>query len=118
MPRLRNPELQLRARVGNGLVEAAGHRLANTVFSTHHDDVEYGLARHVGIRALARAEGQRTVRVRPGDGRRGVRSALVVVVVALVGVEREAAIPARVDAQFDRAVRLLVGIFLFWSERQ
>ena len=60
-------------------------------------------------------DGEGVVGLRPCDGDGGVVSGFVVVVVAFVLIEREAAVGAGVDAEFDRAVYFFVGVLLGWA---
>src|SRR5205823_6143742 len=71
---------------------------------------------HAGVGSGARCDGQGVLGLRPCDGDSGVVSGFVVVVVAFVLIEAEAAVGAGVDAEFDGAVRFFSGVLLGWAE--
>ena len=74
------------------------------------DDAELTGGRHARIATLTVADGQRAGLVVPVEGYRGIDAFLVVVVVALVLIERELAVGTGVEADIEDVPSLLPDI--------
>src|SRR4051812_34375456 len=95
-----------RAVVADHLVGRGGDADARAVIGADPHDVERPGGGHPGVAAGARPDGQLPGGLVPGERDLSVGPLLVVVVVALVFVERERGILALVDANLERVAAL------------
>lgn len=86
------------AVVVHGLLRGGGRLEGVAVGGVDDDDAEGPGIGHVGVRAVAVAEGERVLGVVPMDLDLGVGAVLVVIGCARVVVEREAGVGTGVDA--------------------
>src|SRR5579863_260906 len=96
----------LLTRVLHDFIDLGRRRDADAVAFSDEDDVEGVRLRHAGELALAVTDGQRVRGIVPLQGNRRVRAFFVVVIVVLVLVEREVAVGAGINPEFD-GIRLL-----------
>src|SRR5580658_7912891 len=99
------------AGILDDLVRLRGLADSHAVAFTHKNHAEGARFQHAGEPSLPLADGQAAGGIVPLDRDGGIHALLVIVVIALVFVEREAASRAAIDAQFDGVRRLLGGIF-------
>ena len=93
-------------RVLHGFIDLGRRCDADAMAFSDEDDVEGVRLRHAGELALAVTDGQRVRGIVPVQRNRRVHAFFVVVIVVLVLIEREVAVGAGINPEFD-GIRLL-----------
>ena len=106
------------SRVLHDFVSIARGIDAHSVVLAYEDYAERAAFKHARKLPFAIADGQSAVRVIPVQRNRGKDSFFVILVVIFVFIEREVAIRAAIDTQFDWVGRFLGRPFFVRAQRQ